>query len=182
MIRTCLLILLFIAALEPAQAITCLNDMQASNPDSLYSLHGDGTVTDVRTGLMWKQCAEGQTWGNGGCYGSATSVPWGPNPAYPQYKEFSALGLAKASNFAGYKDWRLPNIKELRSLVEECQATPAINQNIFPNTPGYSYFWSSTPHNSVGDSAWYVWFNDGSSGANPRWGVGFSVRLVRDAQ
>ena len=34
-----------------AQAVTCQNGIPASNPDSIYTVHGDGTVTDTRTGL-----------------------------------------------------------------------------------------------------------------------------------
>ena len=46
-----------------AQAVTCPSGIAASNPDSVYSVdtsHPDGTtVTDTRTGLMWKRCLEG---------------------------------------------------------------------------------------------------------------------------
>ena len=62
-----------------AQAVTCLNGIPASNPDNIYTVHGDGTVTDTRTGLMWKQCLEGQTWSGSACAGGART--WtGPRP------------------------------------------------------------------------------------------------------
>lgn len=46
------------------QAVTCEKNLPASNPDAVYAEHGDGTVTDTRTGLMWKQCVEGRSGAN----------------------------------------------------------------------------------------------------------------------
>ncbi len=91
-----------------------------TNPTSIYQVHGDGTVTDMRTGLMWKQCLEGQT-GADCSGGSATGMNW-----------VTALNHARSHSFAGYSDWRLPNIKELESLVDyRCQ--PKVNGDVFKN-------------------------------------------------
>ena len=44
-----------------AQAQTCVQNNLPSNPTAVYTVHGDGTVTDRRTGLMWAQCLAGQS-------------------------------------------------------------------------------------------------------------------------
>ena len=57
--------------------------------------NGDGTVTDNRTGLIWQQ-------------GEPGAMTWN-----------SALTYCEGLSLAGSTDWRLPNIKELESLVDE---------------------------------------------------------------
>ncbi len=149
-------------------AVTCgPTGVATVNPDAIYAVHGNGTVTDTRTNLMWKQCLEGQNEAN--CTGSPTTMNW-----------VSALAQAEASTFAGYSDWRLPNEKELRSLVEECRQSPAINDAIFLNMPSNSYAWSSSP--SVGGgavSSLLVNFSTGNATHGVRTAPA-SVRLVRD--
>ena len=147
-----------------AHAVPCQNNLPASNPDSVYTDHGNGTVTDTRTGLMWKQCAEGLSGAT--CQtGSVRFFLWA-----------DALADAEASTFASYTDWRLPNVKELSSLVEDCRVSPSINTNRFPNTPGVG-FWSSSPRAA---GAWQVGFNYGGAYGSPRTNSHIGrVRLVR---
>ena len=149
-----------------SQAVQCQNNIPPSNPNAVYQDHGNGTVTDNRTGLMWKQCSEGQSWSPGTCSGTASGFTW------PQ-----ALPQAEAATFAGYADWRVPNVKELSSLVEDCRAEPAINDVLFPNTPS-SYFWSASPLAYPSYQAWLVYFDYGSA-ANFHRSVIAHVRLVR---
>ncbi|WOO31813.1 IPTL-CTERM sorting domain-containing protein [Diaphorobacter limosus] len=152
-----------------AQAVTCQDNIPASNPDSAYTVHGDQTVTDPRTGLMWKQCLEGQSWSGSACTGTVTPMNW-----------VTALSTAEAASFAGHSDWRLPNLKELRSLVEECRTVPSINDTVFPGTPS-SDVWSGSPNANGSNSAWYVDFNDGYANSFNR-SYSFLVRLVRAGQ
>lgn len=152
-----------------AMSSTCHSNIPPSNPDSAYLVHGDGTATDARTGLMWKVCAEGQTWGPAACIGMATGKTWA-----------TALSDAESHVFAGHTDWRLPNLKELRSLVEECVHGPSINQTVFPSAPSFDY-WSGSPLASVSNSAWSVRFDYGLPGSNIRTSSNV-VRLVRGGQ
>ena len=148
-----------------AQAVPCQNNLPASNPDAVYIDHGNGTVTDTRTGLKWKQCAEGLSGAT--CQtGTALSFTWA-----------NALAHAEASTFASDTDWRLPNVKELSSLVEDCRAVPAINTNRFPNTPSSS-FWSGSPDAYVSSYAWGVYFDVGYAYSGNRSNF-VRVRLVR---
>ena len=154
---------------ESAYAVTCTSNMQPTNPDASYTDNGDGTVTHLPTGLTWKRCAEGQTWSGTTCTGSSSAHTWA-----------QALTLASTSSFAGQTDWRLPNIKELLSLVEVCRLNPSINDAIFPVAPS-SYFWSGSPYAYYSNFTWYVGFNNGNSSNGNRSGNA-SLRLVRGGQ
>jgi hypothetical protein len=146
-------------------------NMIESTPTSAFTDNGDGTVTHHLTGLMWKQCAEGASGAD-----CATGV------LVPGITTFftwdAALIQAKNANFAGWTDWRLPNLKELDSIVETCGNSLAINRVMFPGNP-VSYIWSS---NSAGTTnAWMLDFVDGYTFTAPKTDTHF-VRLVRGGQ
>ncbi len=90
-----------------------------------FTDNGDGTVTDNATGLMWPKDLAGA--GVGGLGG----FTWQ-----------QALDFAEGSDFAGYEDWRLPNIAELRSLAR-WEAPAGALYTIFENQPNASG-WTST--------------------------------------
>lgn len=146
-------------------------------PDSRYiveTIDGDNVVTDKQTGLMWKQCSEGLS-GADCTTGAADSENW--------ENAFISAGLQNLVQFAGYTDWRLPNLKELRSIrVSNCD-NPSINVNIFPNTVAAPY-WSSSPIMEIGydNSSWVV--NFGTYEANFIYNRNdlAKVRLVRSTQ
>ena len=146
----------------------CNEAIPVTAPGGRYVIHGDGTVTDGLTGLMWKRCTEGLS-GTDCSTGAAEAHTWQ-----------QALGLAPLSIFAGYTDWRLPNLKELSSLIERSCYDPAINSNTFPNTAS-SWFWSASPDDNNSSNAWYLYFYYGDDGDDDKGYVGH-VRLVRDAQ
>ncbi len=154
-----------------AAAETCRSDSKipASTPTSRFTDHGNGTVTDTQTELMWAKCAHGL--GGVACSSGSASV----------HNWEEALDLANSRIAAGYDNWRLPNINELRSIVEGRCYYPAINLTVFPETPVDSYFWSASPRAGNADSAWGVNFYNGNSYGSYR-GLSKHVRLVRSGQ
>jgi arylsulfatase A-like enzyme len=90
--------------------------------------NGNGTVTDHATGLMWQQ---------------------GDSVVTQNWEQ--ALAYAEGLELAGYRDWRLPNAKELQSIVDYTRAplvtgTAAIDTNYFDVTETESFYWTSTTH------------------------------------
>lgn len=147
-----------------------------STPTADFRVDSPGTITHTKTGLMWRRCAEGQNLvavktGTGSqCSGTAWSGSW--------TQAIQATANANNQYQAAYTDWRLPNKKELESIVETCGRNPASNQTIFPNTPLY-YFWSGTTYTPIQSNAWVVNFVDGGSSWLPMSSSGYYVRLVR---
>lgn len=114
--------------------------------------NGDNTITDKETGLMWSKqdSKKGLDWKN-------------------------ALMFAENSELAGYSDWRLPNVKELQSIVDYDYAPgakdvsldraaidPIFNTSEITNENGdkdYPYFWTSTSARfQKGKPYYYAWY------------------------
>lgn len=97
--------------------------------------NADGTISDKATGLMWQQAD------------SNIGLNWQ-----------QALQYAQHSTFGGYSDWRLPNAKELQSIVDYTRSVetsnsaaidPIFKATSIKNEAGekdYPYYWSSTTH------------------------------------
>jgi Protein of unknown function (DUF1566) len=155
------------ASLSHAQQV-CVAKITADTPLTRFIANADGTVTDTSTKLMWKKCPEGQT-GTGCGGGALLTLTWS-----------EALAAAAASTFAGYTDWRAPDIKELQSIVERKCAYPAINLGIFPATPRIS-FWTSSINLESASEARAVDFDTGYSGYFTTYkNYKHHVRLVRN--
>ncbi|MDD5593100.1 MAG: DUF1566 domain-containing protein, partial [Candidatus Omnitrophica bacterium] len=112
------------------------HDYQPSASQPSYTDNGDGTITDNRTGLMWLKDASN--------YNSGSSQTWE-----------NALSGCESFTYAGYSDWRLPNVRELMSIVNYGTYSPAINTTYFSNTQSGGY-WSSTTYASSTSYAWHV--------------------------
>jgi hypothetical protein len=164
------LFLFFIMVLAQAvNAQTCNTAIVADAPNTRYKIT-TSTVLDKQTGLVWMRCAVGQTWSSTvGCTGTPTMMNWQ-----------TALQTAESTTFAGKSDWRLPNQKELQSLIESRCSEPAININVFQNatTDG---LWSSSPNAHNSNNAWLVDFFNGNDGDETK-DISLAVRLVRGGQ
>ena len=148
---------------------TCPGGVGASTtPNNAFTVNVNGTVVHLTSGLMWKQCNEGLS-GAACDTGAATSMTW-----------YDALTAAKSSTFAGYSDWRLPNKKELESLIDNTCFSPAINAIVFPGTAS-AYTQTSTTLVAFTNSAWIVSFDDGGTDNGSK-ASQYAVRLVRGGQ
>lgn len=130
-----------------------------------YIDNRDGTVTDMTTGLMWMRFASGQTWDGTTCIGDATKVSWD-------------VASRLRRDFAGFGDWRLPSIEELKTLVDSYREEPAIYDLIFPKTPR-SVFLSDTAYAGYPAFTWGVNFEHGHVEDHHREYANCHVRLVR---
>lgn len=132
-----------------------------------YTDNGDGTITDHVTGLVWEKLVSQDFAANPGDLHDAD------NTFNPWTAAFQKIADLNAANFAGYNDWRLPNIKELRSLVFFGRSTPAIDatfNDVAANsrTRPTGTYWSSTTFPSQPFQAWSVAFSTGVSSLNPK--------------
>lgn len=111
-------------------------------------------VIDKNTGLMWQRdhASSGMGW-------------------------VQALQYCEGLTTDGYTDWRLPNMKELLTLVDESAASPAIDADAFPGTPA-SWFWSSSAYPYWAFYAYDVDFAAGDLSAYTHTTVNY-VRCVR---
>ncbi len=150
---------------------TCnTTSITASTPTADFIDNGNGTVTHSKTGLMWKRCSEGLS-GAGCATGTAIKYTW-------QGALQAAQTLNAAGGFAGFTDWRVPNQKELNSIIERRCYTPAINATVFPIFSNGAY-WSASPLiTNVFIGAHAVDFMDGRAFSDLKT-ISYYVLLVR---
>jgi len=120
-------------------AQTCVQTQTPSHQDGQFIDRKDGTLLDVTTNLLWSKCNLGETYNqsNDTCDGTAIK--------YQNWQD--ALIATKNSDLttiAGQAGFRLPNIKELGSIVDYSCTRPAINLTYFPTTTNEPY-WTNTP-------------------------------------
>lgn len=116
--------------------------------------NGDGTVSDFDTGLEWQQLGDNT-----------------------QRNYANALSYCTGLVLADMQDWRLPNIKELKSIIDYDVASPSINHSVFSTTNPQDY-WTATLWAVDNNSAWYVDFSDGLVSAIGKTSS-YHVRCVR---
>jgi hypothetical protein len=121
-------------------------------PDPHFVNNGDGTVTDDSTGLVWTQTANA----------AASTSNWNDAVDFCNALADGTAGLSDASS-AG--DWRLPNLRELESLVDYSLYAPAVDSGAglyFSNVQSNAY-WTSTTSTYQTADAWQVYMGDGRS-------------------
>ena len=124
-----------------------------ASPSPRFTDHGDGTVTDNLTGLMWAKDAN-----DNGTMTWADAIDYANN-----------LSLGNEGCGTTYTDWRLPNVRELQSLIDFGNNLPALPVgHPFTNVQlELGWYWSSTTYSFSTDGAWYVYIASGSvNGSN----------------
>jgi hypothetical protein len=148
-------------AVEKTFFVLCVRGNPAYGKNDFHD-HGDGTVSDRATGLVWSKADSGH------------GMNWQDALAWVQKKN--------AEKFLGHEDWRLPSVKELQSIVDytrspDTSRSPAIDP-IFSCTAitneahqaDYPFYWSATTHAGLsgGAAAMYVAFGRAAGWMSPR--------------
>lgn len=124
-------------------------------PEPRFTNHGDGTVTDHLTGLMWTTNTLGQqTWN-------------------------TALSICQSLTAGGHDDWRLPSVMELESLVDfgKKSPSPLLPDNhpfsgVVSSPSEYNDYWTGTTYPGNSGNAYKVSFYDGGTSAYSKSGGG----------
>jgi Protein of unknown function (DUF1566) len=128
---------------------------------------GGAEILDKTTRLIWRRCAEGRSWTGSTCSGTPTTY----------LSMFYGIDHAKAEATATGKRWRLPNPKELSTLVDTRFKQPAIDTVLFPAFYAAPYLTATAwPENPA--YQWRVEFADGEVVLGF---AGDKLMLVRDA-
>lgn len=127
--------------------VLCVRGNEAYGQNS-FTNNGDKTISDSATGLMWQE----------------------EDSKSSNFE--NAISICENATIAGYTNWRLPNVKELHSLVDYTRSpdttnsaaiNPMFSSTSFKNEEGkddWGYYWSSTSHVNTnnGSSAAYISF------------------------
>jgi hypothetical protein len=133
--------------------------------------NGDGTVTDLETGLMWMRCSSGQQWLGQRCIGFADAHGWLETKQYAD--------KVNRDGEAFFNDWRVPTLRELATITDRGCVNPRTNLSVFPDTPA-APFWSSTPRPGESSGVRFLALSFGVEGVVlARKDERFHVRLVR---
>ncbi|HED01119.1 MAG TPA: DUF1566 domain-containing protein [Proteobacteria bacterium] len=109
----------------------------------------DGTVTDQATGLMWSKNAAP----------AIIALDW--------YSSLNYIAKLNVSAYAGYRDWRLPNINELSSLLDRNYYNPSLPPG-HPFKAVNAWYWTGTTKAGYPEAAWRVYFFLGNIDYRPK--------------
>jgi len=134
-----------------------------------YRDNGDGTITDLNTGLMWeKKSADGSD------HDVGKTFVWSSALTDTVWDWINAINteVGNGIGFAGFNDWRLPNVRELLSIIDygrlNPSVDPAFNNHVSPGCTVLTCsaitpvpYWSSTTVATNDVDAWTVEFGAG---------------------
>lgn len=103
-----------------------------ASPLHHFTNNGNGTITDIDSGLVWQQAE------------ITVRTNWE-----------GALQYSSSLSLGSQTDWRLPNIKELQSLNDETLVAPSLDTAYFPAATA-SRYWSSTSMHGTTNQAWFL--------------------------
>ncbi len=140
--------------------VQCVRGNPAYGKNDFHD-NGDGTITDRATGLTWSREDSGK------------GMNWKDALAWVQQKN--------AEHFLGHDDWRMPDIKELQSIVDYTRSPdttrsaaidPVFSCSKITNEDGkadFPFFWSATTHEGFrgGEAAMYIAFGRASGWLSP---------------
>jgi len=121
-----------------------------------FTDNGDGTITDKATDLMWSQKDSGSI-NDDGTIRDESDENFGLGRTWVNTLEW--VQEMNNSNYLGYSDWRLPNAKELQSIIEYgITELPAVDTTYFELSREDCYMWTSTTCGDFPDTALYFAF------------------------
>jgi hypothetical protein len=141
--------------------------------------NGDGTITDLNTFLVWEKKVAGDSVANpGNLHDADNTYIWSDdfNLIQPTLWDWlDALNAEGGTGFAGHDDWRIPNAKELLSVIDYEQSSPAVAiewdsagcaacgdvTDTACSCTGSGDYWSSTTRVANTAQAWAVGFQNG---------------------
>ena len=132
----------------------------------------DGFIHDGAKTFTWCDTDPATNGSDQGTCGTGTG-----NAATDTAAFIKALNDAK---FGGFSDWRMPNVKELQSIVDLSKYSPTINTTWFPGTVS-DYYWSPTTFLDSYSRAWCANFGDGGVLYTEKT-FAWAVRAVRGGQ
>lgn len=124
-----------------------------AEPQSNFDISKPGLVKDTETGLTWMRCSMGSEWENSACAGVPSRYEW--KRGKQAVDEMNTEG-----GFGGYKDWRLPTLAELKTLINKQCFHPAIDSNTFADIQPTGY-WASDMSKAFPEAASIVHFYHG---------------------
>ena len=196
---------LAVALLSAVLLAGCTSDDEGSDLDYLSQVltasqltdNGDGTITDTRTGLIWRKCAHGQVWNAGlnNCAGTGSETTYGAASekfceALLDYSTTECINESasdaainpiansgpayRACNDIGY---RLPTQTELVAFADGTDRATLLYT--MPQTPDDKYFWTANGNPDDGDMAYGVSFAKNTFGQSESFNKAESVLYVR---
>jgi hypothetical protein len=130
--------------------------------------NADGTILDTNTGLVWEKKSD-----DGSLHDKDSVFPWSSLVTDTIWDWLAQVNTEGGSGFAGHADWRIPNVKELQTIIDYGRSSPAVDPAFNAActtgcgvltcscTSISSFYWSSTTSAGSATSAWRVSFSDG---------------------
>lgn len=132
------------------------HQMGVSWPEPRFTDNNNGTITDNLTGLIWLKNPD------------SSNVNWN-----------NAIDYCNTLDYAGYTDWRLPNIREIFSLIDIKNADPALpDGHPFTDIHSAGYIWSSSTYIRSIPFAWRIGLHHGAMNSQSKSNI-YSIWPVR---